>query len=413
MAVTISGDIKQIRSNIAKAVVNPFFLGKINLKKSISEMATCLDELGGEQFIQECERLFAQKNSEIEHKIVSDHSGILKDDLKPLIQATQIKKEQVYVLHKSWAELKEEDIRNLLPEDKLILNKEIFYDRLKGVEFRDIPLASEKKIMEDLMRDSIGLSKEEVILYYNLLKIYRLSIFIQEGQQQKKTDDLAMLQKMTDTFINSFIPKIISLEDLKNINDGTAIDRESYKDSLIDKIKTSQVNLIPYITLSSIGQGVLINHAKEIIQQVAQHKNISTDILWNSFIALILFQNTSPNFIELLKLSNNIINILNNKIGKLPQAGLISIIFIHAVFLNLCKNIGEIRSKYQKSDEENRKKLYKLYGDNERLAMIVNASIDIAFKNLDLHKGETSELSETIKRYSKNKPILDKNLLFG
>ncbi len=413
MSETLSPDeAKSIRSNLAKIMINPFFLGKLTLKKLISDLSVSLKSLGGDTFIQECEKTLLDRNNQVEHKLITSY-GATKEDLKDLIEANMVKSDQTYILHKSWENLTEEDIRLLLPEDKIIINKEIFHERLKQVDFKNLPPVAEKKIIDHLIRDSIGLLREEVILYFNLIKINRLSAIVEEKRHLKKTEDIVRYQKMTEVFINSFIPKVITMAQLKELNEGSSIDKDTLKESIIDKIKAGKFNPIPYITMVTVGQGDVLEHAQEIIATIVQRKKLTSEPIWHGFIAFILFHNTSDDFLSQLKISPSIQLLLQGKKGRLSQKGLAIIRFIHALFLNLCMQISEIRSKYQKANEETRKKIFRLYGNEERLNMLFNASIMITQKALNLNKGELEELAEQVKKYAKRTPVINKNDLLG
>lgn len=406
-------DVKNIRQKIAKSILSPFFTGKISPKKMIHDLNTSLMGLGGDSFEKECNHFFHEHNKNKEIEISSQFSNTPREQIQQLIDATQVGHEQHYLLRKFIGDLKEEDIKHLLPEDKLILNKDVFYERLKKVDFKELTPLTEKRILEALIKDSIGLMKEEVILYYNLIKVNRLSSVVAAKQREKKTEDIARFQRMADALIEAYVPRFIKLADLKEFNENHSIDRATLRDAIIDKVKSGKFNPLPLITLAGIGKGRLMESLKKIIDQLSKKKNQETETIWKAYLFYMLFSDLSEEYIAKINISPNLISLLKLQRGKIQPSGIIIIGFTYMTFFNLCKQIAEIRAKYQKADDENKKKLYRLYANEERIAMLFNASVDVAVKNLDFHKGELSELSEFIKKYVKKTPIIEKSDLFG
>ena len=62
-----------------------------------------------------------------------------------------------------------------LPEEKILINRQVFRKKISSVNFSAITPDIERKIIEELKNESIALSDQEVIIYYNLLKINILS----------------------------------------------------------------------------------------------------------------------------------------------------------------------------------------------------------------------------------------------
>ena len=83
----------------------------------------------------------------------------------------------------------EEHIKNLIPEEKLFINKSIFRDKIAKLNFNKLDPAIEKKVLDDLKQESIALSEKEIQLYYNLLKLGHLSGLVDEETVEEMTDD--------------------------------------------------------------------------------------------------------------------------------------------------------------------------------------------------------------------------------
>lgn len=414
MSVQLSEvEIKSIRQKMAKSIIEPFFTGKLSPKKVVNDINSSLMDLGGEPFNKLCLQYFTEANKKKELEITSQYSNTAREQIQQLIDASQVQYEQNYLYRKYIGDLKEEDIKTLLPEDKLILNRDIFYERLKNIDFRELSPLTEKRIIETLIKDSIGLFREEVILYYNLIKVNRLSSVVAAKQREQKTTDIAQFQRMADALIEAYIPKFIQLAELKEFNENHSIDRGILRDSIIDKIKAGQFNPLPIITLANIGKGRLVGSLKDLMSQISRKKNLESQRLWTAFLFYLLLNNSNEKFLEKLQISTNLTSFLQLQRGKFNQNEIIVVGFTYTTSVNLCKQIAEIRAKYQQADEDNKKKLYRLYANEERIIMLINASIDMTVKNLDLHKGELSELSDFTKKYIKRSRILEKSDLFG
>ncbi len=82
------------------------------------------------------------------------------------------------------------NLKLYLPEEKILINRQIFRNKISSVNFGVLTPDAERKILEELKNESIALSDQEVVIYYNLLKINMMAKLYASGQapSQQQSD---------------------------------------------------------------------------------------------------------------------------------------------------------------------------------------------------------------------------------
>jgi hypothetical protein len=135
----------------------------------------------------------------------------------------------------------------------------------------------------------------------------------------------------------------------------------------------------------------------------------------NYTIFFILFKNSSENFLKLCNMQKSSLDFINAKTeAPFTSEGFAMTRLLDTLFYALCTQIYEINKSYQQSDDMKKVKVYKLYSSEDRLRMIIQNSLAVAFKSVQGLKIDHQKLFGTITRYvEKERDFLTKDDLFG
>ncbi len=421
MGFVIEDDtFKKIRTEVSKIVADELYSDKFRPHKLISGLCNALEPVGGSLILSEIEKLWQKKNDDIENQIYREFGGkISSEEVKQLRSAREKNIKSEYKISKSFqvSNVTPDMVKNWLPEDKILYNRDIFYTALKDIDFSTLPPVAEKRIIDTLEKESIGLSKQEAMLYYNLIKINKLAVSVEEEHSRKKREEKRLYRDYARLLINQIFPKHVKRSDLNKLNDGKTIPEHSVEDSVYDKIMKGKFNPRPYIILFGYGKNKnFVKHFKEIFS-AAKNWDDNPERVFHLSVAYILFSNIDEDISKHLNLCNNLERFVKDLQHKENPNTYILIHYVITFFYALITQCLDITAKYQSSTEDSKKKLFKLYSSEERINMLINNAFNFATKRITGLKGGTIKITEFqtkfIEKYlNKNKGFLTKDDIF-
>lgn len=290
------------------------------------------------------------------------------------------------LISRGWDEIvPQEQLLHFLPEEKLLINKDIFRNKLDGVDLTKISSQTEKSLMESLVNDSIGLSRNDVLLYYNLLKINQISL------KSKKSGSKEEILDQNSRYIFNLVCDGFNIRDLA----------EDDSIQIIKKVITrSKVN--PQVLSLAVGREYdkFYNFLKEFISMFITRRGDNEEELLRLMGLYILFNGAKEDELDKLGLKANDIAFITDRIGRVRSVYYVLILFIHTFNLLICAQVFEISSKYYESDTVQQEKLRKLYLADSRRKLLLNNALNIATRKVSSYKSESAEILNSFKRYT-------------
>lgn len=296
----------------------------------------------------------------------------------------------------------EEQLSKYLPEEKILINKDLFRSHLENIDLINIDNKRQKQIMDILIKESIGLSNNDVLLYYNLLKINQISQSV--IKQNSVIDD----NRDYSSEIYSLTIKAFNLTPLniKKINGSKNLDEKIVIEILRDGVKKKRIN--PYVLSICLGykNAKFIKLFIDFITFLASQRGDDVqDIL--SYIGLyILINGTPEDKIRKLNLGSNVEAFIMDRIGRVKSIYYVAMLFIHTFNVLLTAQMFEISGKFQNSSLDQRLKLEKLYSADNRRSILVDNAINIATRKVSEYKNESLEVLSAFKRFNGTKNVM-------
>lgn len=292
----------------------------------------------------------------------------------------------------------EEQLSSYLPEEKILINKDLFRSSLQDLNLSKLSSSEQQRVIDKLNRESIGLSPNDVLLYYNLLKINQL---VSNSSQSSTVMDTS---RDYPSELLKLIKKAFNLTpiNIKKINGARVIEDKDMLTVLKNSISSNKMN--PQVL--SICLGYKSNKFIEmfigfITFFVNQRGDDPQDVL--SYIALyIMFNGANKKDLSLLDLNANVEAFVTDRIGRVKSVYYVAMLFMQTFNVILTAQILEISNKYLDSSLDQRLKLEKLYSADNRRTLLVNNALGIATRKISTYKNESLEVLSAYKRYSGN-----------
>lgn len=257
----------------------------------------------------------------------------------------------------------------------------------------------QKKIIDTLNRESIGLSNNDVLLYYNLLKINQISHNI-KNDKKEYINNIDYASELYNLAVKSFN---LTPKNIKKVNGGKSIDEKIIIEILRDAVNKKRINpQVLSICLGFKNRKFIDFFVGFITFLTTQRGDDFQDIL--SYVGLyILLNGANEKQISKLELSSNVEAFIMDRIGRVKSVYYVSMLFIHTYNVLLTAQIYEISIKFLSSSLEQRLKLEKLYSADNRRSLLANNAFKIASRKISTYKNESLEVFSAFKRYSGNK----------
>lgn len=293
----------------------------------------------------------------------------------------------------------EEQLSSYLPEEKILINKDLFRGHLEKIDLVNIKNSEQNRLIDILNRESIGLSHNDVLLYYNLLKINQISqkTDISTIPADSNRDYPGELYRLASKAFN------LTPIAIKKVNGGRLIEHKAIIDLLTNAVDKKRIK--PQVLTICLG-----HHNRRFIDFfndfmvyfIGQRGDSVQEIL--SYIGLYILFNGAPlEKMSTLNLSSNIQAFVNDRIGRVKSVYYVAMLFLHTYNVLLVAQICEISAKYQNSPLDQKLKLEKLYSADNRRALLVNNAVNIATRKISSYKSESLEVLSAFKRFSANK----------
>lgn len=291
----------------------------------------------------------------------------------------------------------EEQLSSYLPEEKILINKDIFRSCLKDRDLSTLGGADLQRVIDQLNKESIGLTQNDVLLYFNLLKINQLSNARMSGSYDDVNHDYpSELFKLAKKAFN------LTAVNIKKVNGARSIEEESILKLLKNSISRNKMNpQVLSICLGYKSTKFIEMFVGFITFFVNQRGDDPQDIL--SYIALyILFNGANSKDLGSLNLNANVEAFVSDRIGRVKSVYYVAMLFMHTFNVLLTAQIYEISNKYMDSSLDQRLKLEKLYSADNRRTLLVDNALGIATRKISTYKNESLEVLSAYKRYSGN-----------
>ncbi len=311
-----------------------------------------------------------------------------------------------------------ESLKFYFPEEKILINRTIFRQKLEGVDFSKTNQQAEKRLLDELKNEAIGLTDQEVLIYYNLLKIDILARSVSAtpsaGLQPDETivsSDVTIIgqgpfdypEKLIEIIERNFVP----LDKLAMINDRKPLDRQGLLEALSCKFSKSVHNPRVYCLLAGYEIEKYALFIRDYLGMIASRWGGSQEELLSYYAAYQLLSSSKPEIIDNLQLSVSLRNFVSDKLGRIHPVFYCAILFVTVFTYILVMQVMEISGKYFSMPEGQREKLMKLYDSEERLNMLVNNAFNIASGKIASFKAESREIIPSMKKYlGKNSGII-------
>ena len=318
------------------------------------------------------------------------------------------------------------NLKLYLPEEKILINRQIFRKKISAVNFASLTPDTERKIIEELKNESIALSDQEVVIYYNLLKINVMAKLYSSGpvasnQGDPKVSGDSSGFKTIGEGAGSFPDKIISLlfENFADINKVMAVNEKRSIDSVLlanavkSKISKNVHNPRIYLLMFGYGTDKYMQFVKDYIKMVVSRWGGKEDEIYAFFTAYQLLNSASDDIIEDLDLAVSLKNFISDKLGRIHPVYYCAILFVTVFTYILVMQVVEISGKYVSSPEAQKAKLLKLYNSEERINMIISNAFNIAAGKITSYKTESREIIPNMKKFiSKNENLVKAEDMF-
>lgn len=321
---------------------------------------------------------------------------------------------QPFILSRGFGRaMAEEELANYLPEEKILVNKDFFRTVLDGVDFSSISPAQERTLVERLQRESVGLRADDVVLYYNLIKVNKLASANKSAPRESAPQNPEQAAAELLTLAESAFG--LSTDAFSRINGGKSFpDRGLVIRAIAEAVKRRKMN--PVLLRNFLGRktdkhvALLIDFLRRIAAQRGEDAN---ELIMHTGIYLLL-NNASADEVAALSLAAPLQAYVTDRIGKVRTVYYAAMQFILSFLLILLAQISEVSAKYADAAEDQRAKLRKLYEADDRRALLISNSVNVASRKLAEYKSETREIMGAFKSFlSAHKDMVQVGDLFG
>lgn len=311
------------------------------------------------------------------------------------------------------ASMAEDELAGYLPEEKILVNKDLFRGLLGSVDFAGVGALQERALLDKLQRESVGLRPEDVALYYNLIKVNQLA-----GAKRPAAPEAAPPNpEVAGAELLDLADKAFNLSGpgFAKINGGKGLpDRRFIIAGLADAIRQRKLNpllLRAYLGRRSDKQTGLL---ADFLRRVCAQRGEDPGELIQYTAAYLLFNNLSAENLAALGLAAPLQAYVTDKIGKVRTVYYAAMLFILSFQFILLAQVAEVAAKYADAPADQQAKLRKLYEADDRRAMLISNSVNVASRKLTVYKAETREIMGAFKTFlSARGDIVQASDLFG
>ncbi|MBN2873988.1 MAG: hypothetical protein JXM71_02740 [Spirochaetales bacterium] len=312
----------------------------------------------------------------------------------------------------------EQELKRFLPEEKILINRESFHARLDSLDFSTLDAASERTVLEQLRAEAIGLSPEDVILYYNLIKVNKLAGRARQGTTASvgtPRGEQATRQPISPAELFALAMKAfgVSQEHVLKANSGKQLDMEMVYEVMRESMQQRRV--APEVYAHYLGKRTdkYVRAVRDFVDKfITQRGENPAD--YAAYHALyLLLGGAQPKLLDRLDASPPLAAYLGDRMGRIRSIYYVALLFIHTFSYALCSQTYDIAQKYGASPPEQQAKLRKLYSSSERLGLLLSNATNMANQRVAEYKGEAREIQGQFRQFlSSHRELLDSADLF-
>lgn len=400
------------RQDFIKSFITHLFSDKFNPKKFAGSIAMVFQD---KNLLADIHKHWIESNKHIEEKIYKEFGNNASKEIKQIVDQKQRNFDGYYKFAQTMEGFNETEVRNWLPANKLLFNQDLFHNRLRGLDLANIDPAVERRILQSLEKESKALNRQEVLLYYSLIKANKMAAAEDQTKRKRKTEEAKFYKALAGALVGLIYPRHINASILTEINKGVKIERDVILETLIDKIKNQNFPAYPYLLFFGFKKhekmfGNFVN-----MLQLGKYFGEDPEKLLHYTLFYIIFKNASEKYQKFANIQPELLDFMNAKTSApFSPEGAAFIRFLDTFFYALCTQIYEINRSYQKADDNKKAKIYKLYSADDRLRMIVKNSLSVGIKVIQRMKADHSKLSGTVTRFiNKESKLLTKEDIFS
>ena len=305
--------------------------------------------------------------------------------------------------------LTENSLKMYFPEEKILINRQVFRKKISSVDFTRLTPDIERRLVEELKNESIALTEQEVIIYYNLLKINILSKLYsnrQETPAQGAKSGGDGVKIIGEGAVN-YPEKIILLlsenfadsKRLLLVNEKKEIDRRLLADALGSKFRKSVHNPRVYLLMFGYGTDKYMVFIREYIKMVVSRWGGNEDEIFAFFSAYQLLNSAGEDILDNMDLAASLRNFISDRLGRIHPVYYCAILFVTVFTYILVMQVVEISGKFMNSPDQQKSKLLKLYNSEERINMLITNAFNIASGKISSYKSESREIIPNMKKF--------------
>lgn len=316
------------------------------------------------------------------------------------------------IFSRGWADsVAEDELKHFLPEEKILINQGIFRSKLANVDFANLDATKERTLIEELRNESIGLTRENALLYFNLIKVDFLS---RKGGASPQVPPETAAQSAEKILRAVEVQFFLDKEALAKMNSGRVIDPELLLQAVKSGVDSQRYN--PKILQHFLGLQTTkyVDKFKEFLRLVVDQRDGNLNEVLQNFGIYLLLNGTSADLIAKLQLSSPLEAFVTDKIGRVRQIYYVAILFAYSLMYVLFAQVYEIAAKYQQMPEDQKGKLRKLYEADDRLGMLVTNATNVATRRVANYGVEVREIQLVLKKFlAANKRLVVAGDLFS
>ncbi|MEM7181119.1 MAG: hypothetical protein AAF518_09410 [Spirochaetota bacterium] len=311
----------------------------------------------------------------------------------------------------------EDQLRLFLPEEKIIFNQKIFRSILETVNFGNLSAPLEKQVISRLKTEAIGLSDQEVLIYYNLIKWSsrgNQSSSSSSAQAEEENEE-ENYQLYAASVVENVDKQLVSMDRLILHNENRRISQDLLIHSVVNKVESQRFSMkVARVISGSYNENkVFVNLIKSYLTLVSDDWGVQYDETVAYFTIYMLLSGADAQIIKSDQVSRTYQKFLLTGATRLKSAIIANIKFLYLFVTILASQIIEINKKFVSCPQEQQEKLIKLYASQERQAMIVNNASNFALKKVECPRSDLFDVSKHIKSFlGKHPNILNTDILF-
>ena len=251
-------------------------------------------------------------------------------------------------------------VKKISIEEKLIKYNSIFRNKLDDIDFNNLDVFMETELIDRLSNECQELSYYEVVMFYNLFKMEKISRMYKSGE---RFTDLSLTAKELSGKILSLIEEelFLTTDNLFKLNGNKTVSNDMIHRVMEKKIIKKRND--PYVLLLLLGEKnkKLVEKTRSFIDNFAEIRGYDPVEALNYLGLYFIIENSDDQILNHMKFSEHLENFIKgNCEGMALECRLISV-YIHSFMMEIAAIIYNVGNKYKVSTPDMKKNLERLY----------------------------------------------------